>query len=82
MGEAVKQEVTLALIGLKMDNLTDKFDVQAASDKEYKETTEKRMRSLEDKMLTLENDLTISRRVNRIISVFIGGVSAYLGIRF
>ena len=82
MGEAVKQEVTLALIGLKLDTLTEKFDAQAESDKEYKETTEIRMRSLEDKMLTLENDLTISRRVNRLISVFIGGVSAYLGIRF
>ena len=82
MAETMKQEVTLAVIGIKLDNLTEKFDAQAEASKEYKKTMELRMRSLEDKMLKLESDQTTGKRVLTAISVFLSAFAAYLGIRF
>jgi len=82
MAETIKQEVTLAVIGIKLDNLTEKFDAQAATNKEYKEKMESRMRIIEDKMLKLESDQTTGKRVLTAISIFLSAFAAYLGIRF
>ena len=89
MSEAVKQEVTLAVIGVNLDNLSDKFDVlaedikaQAVDFKKENKIMGDRMRVQEDKMLTLEGEQKTSRRITRAISIFLGVVGTYLGIKF
>ena len=78
MPDIVKQEVSLAIIDTKLDNIMALLETE----KDWRKQHEERIRNLEESTIRFQQILSTSTWVLGGISLLLSVVAGYIGVRF
>ena len=82
MPDSPDGQITLAVLGEKMDNMYQMLEKHIAADEKAREDHEKRLRILERNSAKMEQRLNVQTGILGTLTVVGSSIAAWLGVRF